>query len=266
MRVKGATTFMRSSLDMISNHQDLTEVTAERVVLGCSDPAVEQEHLRRYEYALSFAKDKDILDVACGTGYGSAMMLEAGAKSVCGVDIDAFAVAKAETLYGRKGLSYFRCNAEKLDLPDRSFDVVVSFETIEHLQNPTLYLKEIHRVLRPGGLFLCSTPDRRLASTMYPIRRRPNNSFHVREYERGEFIEILSSKFSIVEMRGQAFVSSVLATWVIQISLKASCFALKRLGAYTLIRKLYHVGSGIDVQSDRPGIARFWVALCIREP
>ena len=99
---------------------------------------------------------------------------------------------------------------------------------------------------------------------MYPLRGRPNNPFHVREYRRDEFLEILSSRFSIAELRGQAFVNFALAAWPIQVSFKAGCYALRRLGAYALIEKLYHVGSGIEVQANRSGIARFWVAACIR--
>jgi predicted RNA methylase len=79
------------------------EVTAERVTLGRSVPAVEREHLCRYEYAKQFVEDKDVLDLACGTGYGGAMMFDAGARSVLGIDADSLTVAQAERSYARTG-------------------------------------------------------------------------------------------------------------------------------------------------------------------
>ena len=119
---------MHSHSGVTSEGLVLPEVTAERVTLGRSVPAVEREHLCRYEYTKQFVEGKDVLDVACGTGYGSAMIFDAGARSVLGVDLDPLTVAQAQGSYARHGLAYSCGNAEKLDLPDGSFDVAVSFE------------------------------------------------------------------------------------------------------------------------------------------
>jgi SAM-dependent methyltransferase len=242
------------------------EISAERMIRGLSDPVLEQEHLFRYEYASGFVADMVVLDIACGSGYGSRMLLDAGAKSVTGVDIAADAVQYASEHFGAPGVSYLVGSAESLSLPDSSFDVVVSFETIEHLKHPDLFVDEVRRVLRPGGKFICSTPDRRLVSTMYPLRGRPNNSFHEFEYNQKEFLRAISRRFVVEECRGQAFVNSVLTFWPIQVGLKASCYMLRRFGAYALIRRLYHRGSGLEVQASRSGVARFWVVRASASP
>jgi SAM-dependent methyltransferase len=242
------------------------EISVERMTRGHSDPMVEQEHMFRYEYACGFVAGKIVLDVASGSGYGSRMLLDAGAKSVTGVDIDAEAVQYASENYAAPGVSYAVGSAESLSLPDASFDVVVSFETIEHLKHPDLLVDEVRRVLKPGGIFICSTPDRRLASTLYPLRGRPNNSFHVFEYNQREFLRAISRRFVVEECRGQAFVNSVLTFWPIQVALKAFCYVLRRFGAYAFIRRVYHRGSGLQVQPARSGVARYWVVRASATP
>lgn len=120
------------------------------------------EHVSRYQLAASVCFGKRVLDVACGEGYGSHMLAELGAASVVGVDIAQDAIAVARSRFARAGVSYVVGDA--LDLPSllegqQPFDLIVGFETIEHLPEPRLYLEGLQRVLAPGGIIMLSCPN-----------------------------------------------------------------------------------------------------------
>ena len=128
------------------------EFTGERFVPGVAGE-IAHEHWHRYAFARRFLGGKRVLDVACGEGYGSAW-LAAVAQHVVGVDIDPAAIAHARAKYASCGnLRFEQGSATALQLPERSIDVVVSFETIEHLagEDQPRMLAECARVLRPGG-------------------------------------------------------------------------------------------------------------------
>jgi ubiquinone/menaquinone biosynthesis C-methylase UbiE len=246
------------------------EMTCERLVIGPNFTAdTQQEHLERYRYAAGFARDAEVIDIACGSGYGSRMLADAGAKWVRGYDISRDATDYATANYSTANVTFAAGDAQDLAaVADASADLVVSFETIEHLQHVDKYLDEMHRLLKPGGQFIVSTPDRRLASTMYPLRGRPNNPYHVQEFTRRQFEAMLRRRFEIVDFAGQNYVAKPLVFWPLQVSLKATAYALRKLGAYRLIRNAYHVGSGFPVKpaaSFKMSVARFWVVRC-RKP
>src|SRR5262245_60715223 len=92
---------------------------------------IKHEHLHRYALCLELVFGKSVLDVASGEGYGAALLASA-AKSVVGVDIDAGSVEHAKRTYGRPNLDFLVGRCEQIPLPEGSFDVVTSFETIEH--------------------------------------------------------------------------------------------------------------------------------------
>ena len=124
----------------------------ERLVIGQCFPRIEQEHLKRYEFATGYVAGKDVLDIACGSGYGSAMLADAGAKSVTGVDLSPEAVESATANFGRGNVRFAVGDIQRLtDIPDASFDLIASFETIEHVPDDQLALRELRRVLRPGA-------------------------------------------------------------------------------------------------------------------
>lgn len=157
-----------------------------------SDTNTFWEHVYRYAFAARFVRGQRVLDVACGTGYGSAALLAAGARSVIGVDISAESCAYAAKTFGvdaRVG------DAEALAFPDASFDVVVSFETIEHLQRPTRLLDECRRVLRPGGCAVISTPDKHTYDKV-----GGDNPHHLHEFEADEFIAACTERFPRVKL------------------------------------------------------------------
>lgn len=167
---------------------------------------VEIEHYHRYLLAREFCRGKDVLDVAAGEGYGTALLAQV-ARSAVGIEIDADTVAAARKEFQRPNLRFEQGDARALSLPDASVDVVASFETLEHLAEQDLFLSEIRRVLRPGGLLIISTPDRDAYS---PIGTPPN-PYHVLELTRAEFEGLLLRHFSHAALSAQrALIGSVI--------------------------------------------------------
>jgi glycosyltransferase involved in cell wall biosynthesis/SAM-dependent methyltransferase len=156
------------------------------------------EHMHRYYLAKSFVQGKDVLDIASGEGFGSAILAQ-DAKSVVGVDISEEVVAHAQNKYTSVNLSFCAGSCEAIPMPDASVDVVVSFETIEHIEAHDAFLKEIKRVLRPKGSLIISTPEKEA----YTVATGLVNPFHAKELFRHEFDDLLSRHFNHVSMHGQ---------------------------------------------------------------
>ena len=157
------------------------------------------EHWHRYHFVLPLIAGKKVLDVASGEGYGSALMAS-HAEAVAGVDVSTEAVAHARGIYARlSNLHFTEGSCAKLPFADGSFDVVVSFETIEHIHEQEAFLDEIKRVLTPTGLLIMSSPNR----VEYSEARGYVNEFHVRELDRDEFAGLLGSRFAHSQWYGQ---------------------------------------------------------------
>jgi len=159
------------------------------------------EHLHRYAFASRFVKDKTVLDVACGEGYGS-NLLASTAKKVIGIDIDDETIPKASAKYQKANLEFKKGSATSLPLEDNQFDIVVSFETIEHIAEHDQMLAEIKRVLKPGGLFIISTPDKK----SYSDETGYKNKYHVKELYAEEFRELICRYFKYQKTLQQSFV------------------------------------------------------------
>ena len=226
-------------------------------------------HQARYRWAVKTLQGADgpILDIACGNGYGSHMLARAG-HAVTGLDVSAEAVEAARAAYAHPGLSFQAADAQDLaGFADASVAAVVSFETIEHLREPRRFISEVHRVLRPGGRLLVSTPNRLLASTLYPLRGRPNNPFHRFEYTLDGFRIDLATRFPDARLYGQGFVAAGLSFWPVQVGIKAACKAFSRFGAYHWADRIYHDPADVEVLplAERRGrTASFFVADCRR--
>ena len=171
-----------------------------------ASPWLRNQHLARYRWAAGMARGRRVLDLACGSGYGSALLLAAGARSVVSADLsaDAFHGAdRARTNSEPPALRAVRADAASLPFRDASFDLYVSFETIEHVAADEQVVAEARRVLAPGGVFLCSTPERDVISPGRTLTDRPDNPYHMREYARAEFAGLLRPDFATIEWFGQ---------------------------------------------------------------
>jgi len=170
------------------------EFTGERFVPGIAGE-IAHEHWHRYAFARRYVRGKRVLDVACGEGYGSAL-LAGVATAVTGIDIDAGAVAHARARYAALANVRFEVgSAAALPLPEACFDVVVSFETIEHLpraDQPRM-LAEIARVLAQDGVLVMSTPN----PDEYSTARNYRNPFHQHEPDRAELEALLDGAFPV---------------------------------------------------------------------
>jgi SAM-dependent methyltransferase len=169
------------------------QFTGERFLPGVAGE-IAYEHCHRYAFARRFVHGRRVLDAACGEGYGAALLAQA-AQSVIGVDIDAGVVAEASRRYGGRGNLFFEAaSVTRLPLPDASVDIVVSFETVEHLkaEDQPPMLAEFARVLAPGGLLILSSPNR----PQYSDARGYANPFHRNELDRDELSRLLQLRFS----------------------------------------------------------------------
>jgi SAM-dependent methyltransferase/peptidoglycan hydrolase CwlO-like protein len=156
------------------------------------------EHVHRYTIAREIAYGKDVLDIACGEGYGSELLATV-ARKVTGVDISGEAIAHASRKYTRPNISFAVGSCACIPLPDASVDLVVSFETIEHHDQHLEMMKEIRRVLRPEGALIISSPDKHEYSDVPGYR----NDYHVKELYLSEFTDLLASEFQNVKVFGQ---------------------------------------------------------------
>ncbi len=177
----------------------LIEWTGERCVPWAPDIQVIYEHFHRYLWAVQLAAGKRVLDLASGEGFGAALLAERAAE-VIGVDIDETSIRHAQLNYARENLAFRFADARDLGSLERaSFDVVVAFELIEHIDEQQAVLDQIKRVLVPGGLLIVSTPER----SAYDSGRDGENPFHVRELARDEFDELLEANFTHRRMWAQ---------------------------------------------------------------
>ena len=170
--------------------------TGERVIPGECEPDLLNEHMARYRFAQRFSAGKVVLDAACGSGYGAALLAE-NASEVVGCDIAHEAIEYARKVYGAAKDSTLRveyCESDCLALPFPAarFDLVVAFEIIEHLDNPQAFLDEMDRVLSPAGILIVSTPNR----LYYTEERGEINPFHHHEFTFDEFDGSLQTHFA----------------------------------------------------------------------
>ncbi|MAM12766.1 MAG: hypothetical protein CML23_20420 [Rhizobiaceae bacterium] len=159
---------------------------------------VELEHLHRYFLARELCRGLDVLDIASGEGYGSALLAQV-ARSVVGVEVDEESVKHAKNNYHAENLEYRAGKAEEIPVDASGVDCVISFETIEHFYDQEKFLAEIKRVLRPGGFALISSPNR----DTYSGFGTPPNPHHVRELTQDEFHGLLTPRFQNVALFGQ---------------------------------------------------------------
>jgi len=164
------------------------------------------EHLHRYAIATELAAGKTVLDIASGEGYGSNMMAAVAAE-VVGVDIDAETIADAQSKYISANISFKTGSADIIPCESNYFDLVVSFETIEHHDRHDEMMAEVKRVLKPGGILLMSSPDKLYYSDLTGYK----NPYHVKELYQHEFENLLAKYFTQTNYyRQKNFIGSLL--------------------------------------------------------
>jgi ubiquinone/menaquinone biosynthesis C-methylase UbiE len=168
------------------------EDTGERLIADVHKNTIMYgEHMGRYKSVINAVSGKVVLDIASGSGYGS-YELAKSASRVIGVDVDQDAIDYAKAKYKKSNLKFVKSDGLRIPLDDNSVDIVVSMETIEHIEDDEAFIAELHRVMKPSGLAVISTPNDRA----YP----KGNHFHYREYEKDKLVALIKSKFKNVKM------------------------------------------------------------------
>ena len=165
------------------------------------DPAEQRgriayEHLHRYALCAQHVAGKRVLDLACGTGYGTTILGAHGAQ-VTGADISAAAIRLARKRHGSDNVTFVIADCFDLPFAAGSFDVVVANEMIEHVADHDALISEARRVLVPGGLLLVSTPNKPVYN-----RFKAPNAFHISEMDQPEFMDLLGRHFRHVRLTG----------------------------------------------------------------
>ncbi len=202
------------------------------------------EHLHRYAMASEFVQGKHVLDVACGEGYGSDMLART-AVSVIGVDIDEATIIHAKKKYRRSNLSFKQGSCIELPLANNSIDIVVSFETIEHIAEHEKMLSEIQRVLKAGGLFIISSPEK------HEYTKVPNyqNPYHIKELCFREFQDLLGKFFKKTRVFGQRVIYG------------SSIFEVKETSLFKGVYDFYKMPGEIKKEKGTPH-PLYLIALC----
>ena len=161
--------------------------TAERVSLECSDNYVFQRSVLAYHSAAKIVKG-DILEIGTGSGYGVEILAP---KATRYISIDK---KLPKSILQLDNVEYYDMTVPPIEFENGSFDAVVSFQVIEHIDEDLEFVREVARVLRPGGIFVISTPNAPMSLT--------RNPWHVREYNADELRNILECYFSKVNAYG----------------------------------------------------------------
>lgn len=174
----------------------------ERWLYGYMLEQVEEEHLRRYKFSVELVKDKVVLDVASGCGYGSYLLaVEGKAKKVFGLDISDDAVRYSNYRYSHENIERVVGDATEYKFTDE-YDVITSFETVEHIADYEKYLHNIEQVLSKNGVLIISTPIVQLTT------KEPYNPHHVIEWNYADFHKLMSKYFTVKEVYFQDIVLS----------------------------------------------------------
>lgn len=182
--------------------EGVLHTSGERWVKGFLLHTTEKQHQDRYEFACNYVKDKNVLDIACGSGFGSYLIATKGdAKYIVGVDLDQNALRYAEHRYGHDRIYHICADATKFT-SEKQFDVIVSFETIEHIPNYSDFIENLNGLLNHNGTLIISTPINRKTTTEL------RNPYHVIEWSFDDFHNLWKAKFQIeaIYLQNAAFV------------------------------------------------------------
>lgn len=168
-----------------------TEIASDQIP---SDNPIHQRLLKAYYEAIPFISG-DLLELGCGEGRGVELLLPK-AKSYLGLDKIQAVIEGLREKYTKANVQFESGVFPPIKLPDNSFDTIVSFQVIEHIKDDELFLSEIHRILKPGGMAILSTPNIRMTLS--------RNPWHIREYTADQLASLAGKYFSQVNMKGIA--------------------------------------------------------------
>lgn len=153
----------------------------------------------RYRWVGQYTKNKIVLDAGCGSGYGTNILAQSGAKKVYGFDLSAKAIDYCVKHYQKNNIHFAQGDLAQLDFADNFFDVIVAFEVIEHVKDCSKVIAEFFRLLKKDGRLILSTPNKKFYS---PDTKKPFYPFHEREFYLDDFKNILR-QFRVQAMLGQ---------------------------------------------------------------
>lgn len=214
--------------------------TGERVVPGKTPPLLVLEHVIRYRFAARFVDGARVLDVACGTGYGSSILAQK-AKCVQGIDNSLETIRYARQNYSDPNLKYSVADCRLLPLPSGSFDVAVMFEVIEHVAEQEQCLAEIRRVLDPRGILILSTPNAMRATKAV----EEHNPFHSKELTEREFLDLLRLHFPHVQLLYQ--------------------YEFSASGIQTALGPIKEMAEVVEDRTNAAGV-KYFIAVCGTQP
>lgn len=150
-------------------------------------------HLATYRFAEKYALGKRVLDYGCGSGYGS-YSLSRVAEHVIAVDISDEALIFARNNYKATNIEY--CLISEFN--QEKFDMITSFQVIEHVPNSRVYIAKLKKLLKPNGILLISTPDKKFR--LFNIIQKPWNIYHLKEYSEIELMQLVETEFNTFEI------------------------------------------------------------------
>ena len=187
---------IETSPSITSSGEPALEYTGERMVPEANrGQVIYTEHLARYMFAAQFVSGKKVLDFGSGEGYGVSILADHGAASASGIDISPLAVEHARKKYPQQSIDFVCADCLSAPFTDKSFDLVTSFEVIEHLTDHVGYLGEVRRLLKDEGYLIISTPN--------ITNSDGSNRFHLKELSLNEFIALLRTSFKNVKIYAQ---------------------------------------------------------------
>lgn len=171
--------------------EGVLHTSGERWVKGFLLHTTEKQHQDRYDFVCNYVNNKNVLDIACGSGFGSYLMATKGnAKSIVSVDLDPDALRYAAHRHNHDNISHICEDATKFN-SEKKFDVIVSFETIEHIPNYSDFVKNLNNLLIENGTLVISTPINKKTTTEL------RNPYHVIEWSFEDFHNLFKDKFKI---------------------------------------------------------------------
>jgi len=187
----------------------------ERCYPGISHKRVRDDHKAKHQFFLPYVRDKYVVDIGCGEGFGSNLLkTSGGAKKVIGVDIDAEIIEEAKQKYPE--VDFLVSDGSMTMIPNESADIVIAFDSWHHMDNYDQLPKEVARILHTGGLFIFSVPNRKVLY-LNPFRKKMLTEFYRKDFDKKTITKLLGDLFVIEEWYGQRFVKSLYTNPIVKI-------------------------------------------------